>query len=95
MTSFDQPGDKGKKNIEPKKMEQTMAITLKTPGKIVSSSLMIEANRLKALKGEMTTGAFTNQVFESLQNLNLGKIITTLSNNNSTVRIILVIQKVT
>ena len=56
MTSFDQPGDKGKKNIEPKKMEQTMAITLKTPGKTVSSSL-IEANRLKALKGEMTTGA--------------------------------------
>ena len=95
MTSFGQPGDKGKKNIEPKKMEQAMAITLKTPGKIVSSSVMIKANKLRALKGDMTTGAFTNQVFESLQNLNLGKIITTLSNNNSTVRIILVIQKVT
>ena len=72
-----------------------MAITLKTPGKIVSSSVMIKANKLRALKGDMTTGAFTNQVFESLQNLNLGKIITTLANNNSTVRILLIIQKVT
>lgn len=79
MTLFGQSDNKGKK-IEPKKMEQAMAITMKTPGRIVSSSVMIKANRLRALKGEMTTGAFTN--------LDLGKIVTTLSNNNSTVRII-------
>ena len=93
MTSFGQPGDKGKKNIEPKKLEQAMVITLKTPGKIVSSSVMIKANRLRALKADMTTGAFTNKVFKSLENMNFGKIVTTLSNNNSTVRIILIIEK--
>ena len=70
-----------------------MVITLKTPRKIVSSSVMIKANRLRALKADMTTGAFTNKVLKSLENMNFGKIVTTLSNNNSTVRIILIIEK--